>query len=336
MAPRPVAATPMTVPIVSTPRIAKPASSTTASATGWCLERGCAWRMGPRLRRGEGLVSTRPATCGDCERQGPTDRGRHPTTATVRRPRASHRQAGARPHDERPARRRRPPRIRVRPAPDTQAAAPPGLRANQGRVGHMDGSSRTDSRDTFRPDIEGLRGVAILLVVLYHSSLVVGIPGGFIGVDVFFVISGFLITGLLLRERERSGGSPSPPSTPGESAACYRLAWSPSPAPSWRRSSCSHRWTGPPSPWMPRRPPCSVGNIRFALAEGDYFAAVTTPSPLLHYWSLAVEEQFYLVWPALVLVGEPGAPRPPRCRDRPCHRPRRIAGREPRGHGDRT
>ena len=58
--------------------------------------------------------------------------------------------------------------------------------------------------EAFRPDVEGLRGIAILFVVLFHSGLV-ALPGGFIGVDVFFVISGFLITGLLLRERERTG-----------------------------------------------------------------------------------------------------------------------------------
>src|SRR4029450_100125 len=55
----------------------------------------------------------------------------------------------------------------------------------------------------FRADIEGLRGVAVLFVVLFHAGLPV--PGGVIGVDVFFVISGFLITGLLLRESERTG-----------------------------------------------------------------------------------------------------------------------------------
>jgi peptidoglycan/LPS O-acetylase OafA/YrhL len=56
----------------------------------------------------------------------------------------------------------------------------------------------------FRPDLEGLRGVAILLVLLYHARLP-GFDGGFVGVDVFFVLSGFLITGLLLREHERFG-----------------------------------------------------------------------------------------------------------------------------------
>src|SRR4026207_976885 len=60
-----------------------------------------------------------------------------------------------------------------------------------------------DTGAGFRPDIEGLRGLAVLLVVVFHAGL--PLPGGFIGVDVFFVISGFLITGLLLRERERSG-----------------------------------------------------------------------------------------------------------------------------------
>ena len=58
--------------------------------------------------------------------------------------------------------------------------------------------------ETFRPDLEGLRGLAILLVLAFHAS-VPGITGGYIGVDVFFVLSGFLITGLLLRERERTG-----------------------------------------------------------------------------------------------------------------------------------
>jgi peptidoglycan/LPS O-acetylase OafA/YrhL len=56
----------------------------------------------------------------------------------------------------------------------------------------------------FRPDVEGLRAVAVLLVVLYHANLP-GLHGGFVGVDVFFVISGFVITGLLLRERTATG-----------------------------------------------------------------------------------------------------------------------------------
>ncbi len=62
---------------------------------------------------------------------------------------------------------------------------------------------RTEQR-TFRPDIEGLRAVAVVAVVLFHAS-VPGIGGGYVGVDVFFVISGFLITGLLWREVSRTG-----------------------------------------------------------------------------------------------------------------------------------
>ncbi|MCU0505308.1 MAG: acyltransferase, partial [Chloroflexi bacterium] len=70
-------------------------------------------------------------------------------------------------------------------APDTSAARPAAER-------------------DFRPDIEGLRAVAVVLVLLYHAG-VPGFPGGYIGVDVFFVLSGFLITGLLLRELRGSG-----------------------------------------------------------------------------------------------------------------------------------
>jgi peptidoglycan/LPS O-acetylase OafA/YrhL len=61
-----------------------------------------------------------------------------------------------------------------------------------------------EPRPHFRPDVEGLRAVAVLAVVLYHAE-VPGLPGGFVGVDVFFVVSGFLITGLLWREAEVTG-----------------------------------------------------------------------------------------------------------------------------------
>ena len=161
------------------------------------------------------------------------------------------------------------------------------------------------SGDAFRPDIEGLRGVAILLVILFHAGLA-GVTGGFVGVDVFFVISGFLITGLLLREQKRDG----------------RLGLTRFYARRVRRAAtrCCCR----PDRHDGRRPASgrpadraefqldglasalSVGNIRFAAQAGDYFAAVNTPSPFLHFWSLGVEEQFYLVWPAVILLAARG------------------------------
>ena len=178
----------------------------------------------------------------------------------------------------------------------------------------MQGPSRTEGQDSFRPDIEGLRGIAVLLVVLFHSSLVVGIPGGFIGVDVFFVISGFLITGLLLRERERSGRISLTAFYARRvrrllpaavvALACTLVASFIVLAPLDRASVALDAAAAA----------LSVGNIRFAMAEGDYFASIASPSPLLHFWSLAVEEQFYFVWPALVLVASRG------------HRPRLGAG----------
>jgi len=152
----------------------------------------------------------------------------------------------------------------------------------------------------FRPDLEGLRGIAILLVLLNHG----GIPGaeaGFIGVDVFFVLSGFLITGLLVAERERTGRI--------RLGAFYaRRARRILPAALVVLAStllAAHLVLSPLD--LPRvttdalAASLSVANIRFALDATDYFAPVAA-SPVLHYWSLAVEEQFYLLWPVLLLV----------------------------------
>jgi peptidoglycan/LPS O-acetylase OafA/YrhL len=155
--------------------------------------------------------------------------------------------------------------------------------------------------ERFRPDLEGLRGVAILLVLVFHAGLP-GTTGGFVGVDVFFVLSGFLITGLLLRERERTGRI--------DLVAFYaRRARRILPAAAvvlLATLALSVVILAPLD--LPRvaadtaAAAASVGNIRFALTGTEYFGAELTPSPVLHYWSLGVEEQFYLVWPALLIL----------------------------------
>ncbi|MEI7743810.1 MAG: acyltransferase, partial [Chloroflexota bacterium] len=158
----------------------------------------------------------------------------------------------------------------------------------------------TPGGDGFRPDIEGLRGIAVLVVVLFHAwpgSL----AGGFIGVDVFFVISGYLITGLLVRERRRTGGISLPAFYARRMrrllpAACVALL-----ATLIVAMAVVPPIDRPGVAEDAKAAVLSIANIRFAMAQGDYFATVSTPSPLLHYWSLALEEQFYLVWPALIL-----------------------------------
>jgi peptidoglycan/LPS O-acetylase OafA/YrhL len=162
-----------------------------------------------------------------------------------------------------------------------------------------------DTGGGFRPDIEGLRGLAILLVVLFHARLV-GIDGGFVGVDVFFVISGFLITGLLLRERERAGVLdltrfyarrvrrllPAAAVVLTVTMLAVHVLIAPLDRAELQLDGLASA--------------LSFGNMRFAAEAGDYFSAVSTPSPFLHFWSLGVEEQFYLVWPALVLLASRG------------------------------
>ncbi len=159
----------------------------------------------------------------------------------------------------------------------------------------------SDTRPHFRPDIEGLRAVAILAVLAYHARIP-GLSGGFVGVDVFFVISGFLITGLLLRERDRRGRIdlagfyarrvrrllPAALAVVAVTVGVSALVVSPIQFPDVAADGAAAA--------------LYVSNYRFALSATDYFAADAAPSPLLHFWSLAVEEQFYLFWPLLLIV----------------------------------
>ena len=153
----------------------------------------------------------------------------------------------------------------------------------------------------FRRDIQGLRAVAVVLVLLYHAGFP-GLPGGYVGVDVFFVISGFLITGLIVREIERTGhlslirfyarrARRLLPATALVFVAITTITLVFLPVSQWRTVAGD----------MVAASLYAV-NWRFASQSVDYLAADTASSPLQHFWSLAVEEQFYVVWPLLILA----------------------------------
>jgi len=154
---------------------------------------------------------------------------------------------------------------------------------------------------TFRPDIEGLRSIAVLLVLGYHAVFP-GFRGGLIGVDVFFVLSGYLITSLLLRELGTTG-------TVSLSNFWARRARRLLPASGLVLivTLLASRWLidGISQGNLGRDAIAGclfVANIRFWKVGTDYLAEGVPPSPLLHFWSLAVEEQFYMVWPGLLLI----------------------------------
>jgi peptidoglycan/LPS O-acetylase OafA/YrhL len=159
---------------------------------------------------------------------------------------------------------------------------------------------KAPSKSRKRLDIEGLRAVAVIAVILDH---VVAWPsGGFVGVDVFFVISGFLITGLLLREHERTGTI----SFSGFYKRRIRrimpastLVLAVTVAVSYFLFNTS-RFTATALDALSAL--FFAGNWRFAATGTDYFQSTAAPSPVQHFWSLAVEEQFYFVWPWLMLL----------------------------------
>jgi len=143
----------------------------------------------------------------------------------------------------------------------------------------------------FRPDIEGLRAVAVVLVVLFHAG-VPGLAGGYVGLDVFFVISGFVLTALMLREVRETGRL----SLIRFFARRARRLLPAAALVLFTTLLASYQWFGFP-----------VGNeivqdvTRAALFAANFHVAGAA-SPVQHFWSLAVEGQFSLVWPVAIVL----------------------------------
>jgi peptidoglycan/LPS O-acetylase OafA/YrhL len=165
---------------------------------------------------------------------------------------------------------------------------------------------RTASHALHRRDIDGLRGLAVLLVVLFHTQTGIA-SGGFIGVDVFFVLSGYLITTNLLREAEATG----------------RICLSTFYARRFKRllpMSClvlvfivvAGKFILPKRDWAAlsndvQSAALYYANVHFGHRVTNYFDTHAANSPAMHYWSLSIEEQFYFVWPltiALLVAGD--------------------------------
>jgi len=153
--------------------------------------------------------------------------------------------------------------------------------------------------DRYRPDIDGLRAIAVMLVVNFHA-FPEAMPGGFIGVDIFFVISGFLITGIILRELDQQRFSLLAfynrrirrifPALIVVLCATLVLGWL----------------------WMLPAAYAQLSTDVFAsaaffsnialLLQSGYFDIESGKKPLLHLWSLGIEEQFYLFWPLILML----------------------------------
>lgn len=153
----------------------------------------------------------------------------------------------------------------------------------------------------FRPDIEGVRAISSVTVMLYHAGFAF-MAGGFTGVDVFYVLSGFLVTGGLLREAEKRGKI----NFPDFMGRRFRRLLPVSAIVIILTVLATYHWMGPTAGnsvaedavWTS----LFMANWRFISVGTDYLGAQSTASPLQHYWTLAIEGQFYIAWPLMMMI----------------------------------
>ncbi len=161
--------------------------------------------------------------------------------------------------------------------------------------------TRAAPDSNYRPDIDGLRAIAVLSVILFHIDKAL-IPGGFIGVDIFFVISGYLISLNILKDLERGRFSIAdfyrrrikriaPPMLIVVAVTLVTAQWLILPEDA-EKAAQSGLWSL-----------LSLANVYFWLYQDtSYFAAASSELPLLHLWSLGIEEQFYIFWPLILMA----------------------------------
>ncbi|MGG7444986.1 acyltransferase family protein [Kosakonia oryzendophytica] len=164
---------------------------------------------------------------------------------------------------------------------------------------YMSSSRKTDNSIRYRPEIDGIRAIAVVSVVLYHFFPHL-VPGGFIGVDIFFVISGYLISSIILNKSKNNTFSILDfyarrikrifPALSVVLITCIVFGW-------FALLTDEYRQLGKHV----------AASTLFAqnlmlLSEANYFDNASITKPLLHLWSLGIEEQFYLIWPIVIYV----------------------------------